>query len=461
LSSPNNHLLKVIGCLLFVRYATYFDNANPIRAKNIINVKDKLNNRVLSRRTHDLMHMKTNVTGKTRYIVAGNFIDGSGAAMRRNVFLAVQDGIITAIGPAASLPRTEGTAIDDFSHCTIVPALVDCSVSLSRSPSVDPRVRLTAAEASFAKKADMFERHISDCHAHGVLGVANSGENTDLVARYQEGMARGSLIDIRTSGPICRSLSDCTAGNPAGGDFLKLDYSGNIEDEEAPDARPSPEDLCRILQDRGGKKAVVVANGRQQVEEALAVGCDAIEQGYAMGEDNLRKMAEKAVLWIPSVLRAKNALDGAGSGGDVCCRFSQRYVAPGKPAPGAEAFWKKMLAGQLTQLRLAGQLGVKTALGTGAGSVGILHGESIVEEMKLFIKAGFSLEETIRCASENGAGFFGMKKLGAITVGRQATFLIARGTAQQLPRKLAYLEGIYVGGAPSVLYRKNPTKTVS
>ena len=93
---------------------------------------------------------------------------------------------------------------------------------------------------------------------------------------------------------------------------------------------------------------MVVANGPQQVEEALEAGCDAIEQGYNMGEDNLNKMAEKDVLWIPSVLRAKSALDGAGTGGNVCCRFSLRYVAPGKPIPGAEAFWKKMLTEQLT-----------------------------------------------------------------------------------------------------------------
>ncbi len=117
-----------------------------------------------------------------------------------------------------------------------------------------------------------------------------------------------------------------------------------------------------------------------------------------------------------------------------------------------------MLAEQLAQLGLARKLGVTTAVGTGAGSVGILHGESMVEEMKLFIKAGYSLGETIRCASENGAKFFGMEKLGKLTVGGQATFLVARGTAQQLPRKLSYLEGIYIAGAPSVSYRKNPVK---
>jgi len=31
--------------------------------------------------------------------------------------------------------------------------------------------------------------------------------------------------------------------------------------------------------------------------------------------------------------------------------------------------------------------------------------------MKLFIKAGYSLEETIRCTLENGARFFGMGKV--------------------------------------------------
>ena len=394
--------------------------------------------------------------GRTQFILAGSFIDGSGADVRKNVFLAVKDGIITIIGSAADLSRNDGAAIDDFSHCTILPALVDCSVSLSRSPSVDRRVRLSTEEAGFAKKAAMLEQHIRYCHIHGVQGVADNDDITDLVERYQEGMAQGSLIDIRTSGRLCRGRQDCVAGNSADGDFLKIGYSGNIEDEEPPYPRLNHEDLCRILQHRGGKKTVVLANGLQQVEEALEAGCDAIEQGYGMGEDNLRIMAEKDVLWIPSVLRAKNALNAAGASGDVGCRFSLGYVAPGNPLPGAEAYWKKILTEQITQLRFARKLGVTTAVGTGAGSVGILHGESMVEEMKLFIKAGYSLEETIRCASENGARFFGMEKLGLLTVGQKATFLIARGSVKQLPRKLSYLEGIYIDGAPSNTYHKNP-----
>ncbi|MDH3349432.1 MAG: amidohydrolase family protein [Desulfobulbaceae bacterium] len=396
----------------------------------------------------------------TRFVVAGSFIDGSGGDIRRNVFLEVKNGIIVAIGSAEDLPRNEGAVIDDFSHCIILPALVDCSVSLSRSPSVDMGMRLFMEEGGGARKVTMLEQHISYCHAHGVQGVVENDDITDLLDRYHDGMTQGSMIDIRVPVLSCLSEQDCIAVNSPRGDYLKIGYSCNIEDEQGPSLQLNQEALHRVLQQKGGRKAVVVANGAQKVKEAIEAGCDAIEQGYAMGEDNLRKMVEKGVLWIPSVLRAKNGLDGASTGGDVCCRFSQRYVAPGKPNPGAEAFWKKMLAEQLKQLRLARKLGVTTAVGTGAGSIGILHGESMVEEMKLFIKAGYSLEEALRCGSENGAEFFGMERLGALTVGRKATFLITRGSVKQLPRKLSYLEGIYVDGVPSALYCKNPVKKV-
>ena len=137
---------------------------------------------------------------ETRSIVAGALIDGTGAAPRRQVFLAVQDGMITAIGPVADLPRHDGVPIDDLSHCVVVPALVDCSVSLARSPAV--------ATAMSTDAAATVERHIRYCHDYGVLGVAEGDEGCPA--------PQGSLIDIRT----------------AGRDFLKIHYSPSIEEEE-------------------------------------------------------------------------------------------------------------------------------------------------------------------------------------------------------------------------------------
>jgi len=394
--------------------------------------------------------------GETRFIIAGRMIDGSGQDVRRGVLLTVKNGIISAISSAQDLPQHITATIDDFSHCTILPALVDCSVSLLSSPSVDRSVRLSTENADFTKKKITLERHIHYCHSHGVLGVADSNDISEFLKLFHTENKQKSQITIKTSGQLCKSVADCESALITDSHFLKIAYSPSIEDDVSLQPQISPEELSRILQHKGNKKLVVIANGRRHVEEALDAGCDAIEQGYGMGKANLLRMAENNILWIPSAVRAKNGLDGASGGGDVCCRFSTRYVAPGKATPGARDFWTKVLAEHLTQLRFAKESGVTTAVGTGAGNIGILHGESMVEEMKLFIKAGYSLEETIRCASENGARFFGMEKLGTVTVGQKATFLITRGTVKQLPRKLAYLEGIYIDGLPSTVYSKLP-----
>ena len=442
--------------------------------------------------------------------------------MRKNILLELREGIIAGITPLAGGQRPVGEEVDDLSHCTLVPALVDCSLYLGRSPSIGNQAGASVSDhrappfaaispAYAGQYAALVARHIQYCLAHGVLGGA---DNDDLSALFLGGAAtdvgngsahaagkaasgkmfpdaanktamptqlrgpalsqllallRGHLpgggMELRLPIPYCAGGHKASRGGsphshdtfqnranlPPLHNFFRLFYSNSpniIENSSLTSPAISQTQLRRLLQHKGVAKAVVVANGRQQVAEALDAGCDAIEQGYDMGEDNLRKMAEMNVLWIPSLLRAKNALDGACGGGDVCCRFSQRYVAPGKPNPEAEAFWRETLTRQLAQLAMARELGVKTVVGTGAGSVGILHGESVSEEIKLFIKAGYSLEESIRCASTNGAEFFGMERLGPLTIGRPATFLITRGTAQQLPRKLSYLEDIYINGTP-------------
>jgi imidazolonepropionase-like amidohydrolase len=216
------------------------------------------------------------------------------------------------------------------------------------------------------------------------------------------------------------------------------------------------DDLFDLVARRKNARIIVRANGQQAVQDALQAGCDGIEQGYHMGPGNLQTMAQKKVLWIPSLLRAKNSLDSSRHNGSIACRFSFQYTAPGKVKPGAAKHWKATLLGQLEQLRQAKKMGIETAVGTGAGSEGLLHGESVVEELKLFVKAGHGVEEALQCAIQTSSAFFKMKAIGPLTKGQKATFLVTRGTAKQLPRKLSYLEAIYINGSLWSLYSKDP-----
>ena len=49
-----------------------------------------------------------------------------------------------------------------------------------------------------------------------------------------------------------------------------------------------------------GLRTMVHANGQEAVRVALEAGCDSIEHGYFMGNDNLLKMAEKGITWVPT-----------------------------------------------------------------------------------------------------------------------------------------------------------------
>jgi imidazolonepropionase-like amidohydrolase len=190
---------------------------------------------------------------------------------------------------------------------------------------------------------------------------------------------------------------------------------------------------------------MVHANGRLPVQEALEGGCHSIEHGFFMGRDNLARMAERQCVWVPTACTMKAYAE--------ILDHERDYAAAGVA--------QRNLSDQLRQLAIARELGVTVALGTDAGSPGVLHGESVFEEMKLLAKAGYSLAEIVRCATSAAARLMGLDtSMGLIAEGRSADFIVARGTPAQLPRKLSYLEGIYIGGKPCELYRKNPHKHV-
>ena len=71
----------------------------------------------------------------------------------------------------------------------------------------------------------------------------------------------------------------------------------------------------------------------------------------------------------------------------------------------------------------------------------------MVEEIKLLIQAGYSINEAIRCATANGARLLDIdSKIGFIAKGSPANFIVTRGTTVQLPANLSNIEAIYING---------------
>jgi imidazolonepropionase-like amidohydrolase len=147
-----------------------------------------------------------------------------------------------------------------------------------------------------------------------------------------------------------------------------------------------------------------------------------------MGVENLKIMAEKGIVWVPTACTMK------------------AYAEHMKHGSIEHEVSRMNLDHQLEQISKARELGVTVALGTDAGSIGVHHGSAVIEELKLLITAGYSLPEAVRCASCNGARLFGIEGSGVISEGMAATFLVVKGDPSKLPDSLGSLDLIYCKG---------------
>lgn len=402
---------------------------------------------------------------KRQYIRAGWLIDGSGGPIKRNVLLEIIDGILTTVddSPPQNLPP--GSKLTNLSHCTILPPLIDSHAHLFMSGTTDKKTREEQLKDGYETLRPRIAQHLHYLFSHGIVAVRDGGDRGAYALRYRSEKNDHPGMTIKSAGRAWHregrygsligrsvkesaSLADAYEKDTDPGDHVKLVNSGlnslhTFGHETAPQF--DTEEIAALVgrAEQHGKKVMVHANGRLPVQFAVKGGCQSIEHGFFMGQENLELMAEKGTIWVPTLFTMKAYAENI----DHAQNADIKVI-------------KKTLDHQLKQLTAARSLGVTVALGTDAGSLGVLHGESMVEEMKLFMKAGYSLSETVRCVCYNGARLLGLKDIGLLQKGKAASFIVTRGAPAQLPRKLSYLEAMYVDGAPSSMYLKNPVKHV-
>ena len=398
------------------------------------------------------------------YIRAGWVVDGTGGPVLDNVLLKIVGGQFESIQPSAPLTEVDPTLVTDLSHCTILPPLVDSHLHLFMSATTDSEVRNRQLVSDCEELSPAIKRHLHDLFSHGILGCRDGGDRLGCAALFRDSSEMHPQVTLKVAGrayhregryggligrsvPDGKRLVDVYLASEREEDLVKVVNSGlnslyvYAKETEPQFTEQELRDLVEVAENNG-QKVMVHANGREPVRRAVAAGCHSIEHGNFMGVENLELMARKGTCWVPTVFTMKAFGVNIGS---TRTKADKTVV-------------QKTLDHQMNQLRLAKELGVNVVLGTDAGSLGVLHGESMVEEMKLYKKAGYSLAETVHCATVAGAELLGIDNFRGIVKGAKATFLVSRGAPAQLPRKILYLESIYVDGVASDLYRKNPVK---
>jgi imidazolonepropionase-like amidohydrolase len=388
------------------------------------------------------------------FILAGWLIDGTGGSIRSNILIHIEDGVIASLKKVRSdEPAAIHMQVLDLSHCTILPALVDCHVHLTMSGTVNEEYRKRQLGFTFEQARSAIADHLLEHLAHGVLAVRDGGDSAAYTLRYKKErtLHDKSPVHVKAAGKAWHSrgrygrligvppsdgctLAHCIASQKEKPDHIKIINSGlnsltNFGKETPPQFTQDDLDAAVQTGRRFRLDTMVHANGRVPVRMAVEAGCRSIEHGFFMGRENIERMAELQVFWVPTAFSMK---------------AYSRELAPGSVESEVSV---RNLDHQLEQIAYARHLGAPVVIGTDSGGLGIHHGRSFVEELKLLMEAGFSLEDGIRCGSFDGARLLGLDhELGSLKKGMPATFLAARGTPSDLPESLLDPERVYVRG---------------
>lgn len=378
----------------------------------------------------------------TARILAGWLIDGTGGPVRENVWIRVEDGKIVSMGtPEMAKADDSRLPVLDFSGCTLLPPLIDAHVHLFMSATPDPEIRQKQLDATYAELRPTMVEHLRALAASGVVAARDGGDYGGYALRLRDEGDRNDPVRLRAAGKAWRrdgrygrligrpvphglSLAEAIQRDDQTSDHVKLVNSGINSLKTFGRQTPpqfSPEELrdaVRAAHERG-KSVMVHANGPEPVRGAVEAGCDSVEHGFFMGEENLARMAERGTVWAPTAV-------------------TMRAYAETLPAddPAAEIA-RRTFDHQLAQIERARELGVKIAVGTDAGSLGVEHGRAVAWEMGILAEAGFSISEAVHSATEIGARLLGYPDLGRIASGQPVRFLAVAGGFETL---LANLE---------------------
>ena len=386
------------------------------------------------------------------FFTAGCLIDGIGGPSRRNVLVRVKKGIISSIRDA----RDDDFAIPglvDLSMYTVLPAMVDSHVHLFMSGTGDPSVRSAQLNAGFREIKDVIVRHLEQQITHGVAAVRDGGDYAGHALRYKKEClgSAGVPVLVKAAGRAWRapgrygrligrppimglSLSEAIAREQGDSDHVKIVNSGlnslTFFGKETPEQFSLGQLKAAVSAARRlGLGTMVHANGRLPVRLAIEAGCHSIEHGFFMGSENLKRMAERQVTWVPTAYT-----------------MGAYHLSLPPDSPEREVA-KQNLEHQLEQVSIARGYGVPVALGTDSGSLGVHHGASVKGELRLLMRAGFSLEEAVKCATSNGATLLGLQEeLGRLCPGMPATFLATKGGGSCLPGALETPEMVFIQG---------------
>lgn len=396
----------------------------------------------------------------------GIVLDGFSAEPLKDIHVLYDANSIRYVGSAENLPPAEllnpgQTQPDAELHdYTLLPGLVEAHAHLfleggelnfeKRNACLKqtPQELLRAAHRRLERLVKIGVIAIRDAgDKHGVgLALSKLYEKEDKpimpyvdspgAAINRKGRYGGFMAEPLENHP---SLKACVQARiHAGADRIKL-IATDIIDFKKGQVTKEPQMTIREVTDlvnaarEFGKQTFAHASGEDGIECVIEGGVDSVEHGFFVRADQLARMRDRQIAWVPTIAPVQKQIEHAARLG-----WDERVVSN----------LHRILEQHAASLQKAHEMGVPIIAGSDAGSYGVAHGFGLLEELELLEHAGLSAISVINAATGTSAQRLGYKeRFGQIKPGFRSRFILTKhsplnGTSNLRKPKYVVFDGV-------------------
>lgn len=393
----------------------------------------------------------------------GTLIDGTGAPPLANAHIVYDAEQIYYVGedsPARELLGAAQAEPDlDLAEFTLLPGLVDAHTHLFlEGGELDLEKRAAYLNQSSEDLLALARARLEKLVRLGMIGIRDAGDKHGVglaLSRLSESVDRPLMPYVDSPGAaihhrgrygsfMAEAIED--AGTPAecvaarvraGADRIKLIATGIINFKKgAVTAEPqmTTEEVRALVAAAKSfdRQTLAHASGDDGIERVIEGGVDSVEHGFFLRDDQLARMRDRQIAWVPTFSPVQEQVDHAdrmGWDGQVVNNL------------------KRILDGHAASLRRADEMGVQIIAGSDAGSCGVAHGLGLLYELELMERAGIGPGAVVHAATGAGSARLGFKeKFGRIEPGFRSRFLLTHhspldGVANLRKEKFVIFDG--------------------